>query len=609
MPAPFAISQRCRLAIILAAVATATANAQPAATVRALLDDAAARFNIPPAILYGVAFTESRWHNLPADSLPGACTGMPPAIGIMGLHDDAYFGHSLGAGSAIGISERQARQDMQANILCGAYHLSALFNGTNRDALEQWIPAIGRYSGIPDSQPGLQLLYTEGVFALLKRGWYAGDQFIAPVSTPTINRASLVDGLGALGITPAGAADYPNAQWNPSPNYSSRSGTAVSAITIHDTEGNFAGSLSWLVSTESQASAHYMIRSVDGFTVQMVRESDKAWHVRTENPYTIGIEHEGYVARPEYFTPDLYRASADLVRFLADRYNVPIARTHIKGHLDFPNNTHTDPGGWWDWPAFYRLVARQPAMRVVMDPFEDNVVGWWQPQMSGSTVNIDSAVTAFAIASSAGTGNSNAGRITYGFNTASGGVVRVFRSGHGNTTDGLLNVGTSGVVTLAVRGDSSGNMLELWFYDAAKKNVPVALGPISWSGWRTVYAPVGGLAGSGPFRLHSVVIAQARGGARSGAIDVDELAHVTGMLSVPGEHGGPAGPLPMRLALAAQATTPASWRPGAPCQLYTAAGERIAGVRNVGAGPVGSWIGTGVYVLQLEHATYLLMIH
>jgi len=44
----------------------------------------------------------------------------------------------------------------------------------------------------------------------------------------------------------------------------------------------------------------------------MVCETDKGWHVGTENPYTIGIEHDGYVSNPNNYTATMYATTADL---------------------------------------------------------------------------------------------------------------------------------------------------------------------------------------------------------------------------------------------------------------------------------------------------------
>ncbi|HVZ41136.1 MAG TPA: N-acetylmuramoyl-L-alanine amidase [Candidatus Kapabacteria bacterium] len=577
-----------------------------AARVRALLDDAAARFDIPSAVLYGVAYTESRWHDVVA---PGAhsCMGMPPAIGIMGLHDDDYFGHSLAAAAPIGISAEDARNDMVMNIRAGAYLLSTLFSGTDRKSIAEWIPAIAAYSGIPAGQPALRLLYADGVMEALRRGWTAGDQIVAPVDAPYMNRSAMLGGMQADGILPS--TDYPGAQWQPSPNYSSREGTPVTAITIHDTEGNFAGSLSWLTSTESQASAHYMIRSIDGFVVQMVRESDKAWHVRSENPYTIGIEHEGYVDRPEFFTPAMYNASADLVRYLTAKYSIALNRTLVKGHLDFPNNTHTDPGGWWDWPGYYRAILRDPAAPVVVDMLEDNVVGWWNPAMSGSTTGADTAASTFSITANARATGLAGAEISYRFTGATGGIVRCFRSGHGNTSDGLLNVGTANDISLLLRGDGSGNMLELWYYDANRNNVVMSVGTLERTDWHRVSLPLSLLGDSarGPWRFHSLVIRQSPGAARSGTAAIDDIGVQRHAADVE-EHRAAPDNRPVKLAMHAYDPFPAAMQGETPCTIVDIDGRTVGEFRELPGGAAGDCLRPGVYALHGPHGATLLLV-
>mgnify|MGYP002145562386 CR=1 FL=1 len=168
------------------------------------------------------------------------------------------------------------------------------------------------------------------------------------------------------------STDYPSALWTTSPNYSSRSGTSVSAVTIHTTQGSYAGSISWFQNTSSQVSAHYVIRSSDGQITQMVREYNKAWHVGSENPYTIGIEHEGYVSQTGWYTTAMYNASSALVKDIckdnnidpktcykgASSADVSVLSTSIKikGHQHFPNQTHTDPGINWNWYTYFDLI-------------------------------------------------------------------------------------------------------------------------------------------------------------------------------------------------------------------------------------------------------------
>ena len=183
--------------------------------------------------------------------------------------------------------------------------------------------------------------------------------------------------LAALGLQslPAGAStDYPPAIWNPaaSCNYSART-AAISHVTIHTTQGSYASSISWFQNCSAGVSAHYVVRSSDGQITQMVRESDKAWHVGNSNSYTIGIEHEGYVNAPAtWYTSAMYNASAALTRdILASRglsqkvfdgsggWNaVPSDSLYnVKGHVNYASQSHTDPGSGWDWARYKALVA------------------------------------------------------------------------------------------------------------------------------------------------------------------------------------------------------------------------------------------------------------
>ena len=183
--------------------------------------------------------------------------------------------------------------------------------------------------------------------------------------------------------------DYPNAIWVPasSCNYSSRNGTQVTNVTIHYTSGTYAGAIAWFQNCNAGVSAHYVIRSIDGQVTQMVRESDKAWHVGVANGYTIGIEHEAYGDIASFFTPAMYASSAALVRDICARHpNInPLhtfyrdtldngmvlnaglhslggsaACTQIRGHQHFPSQTHTDPGPYWDWNYYYKLINTSP---------------------------------------------------------------------------------------------------------------------------------------------------------------------------------------------------------------------------------------------------------
>src|ERR1044071_5016815 len=109
------------------------------------------------------------------------------------------------------------------------------------------------------------------------------------------------------------------------PNKTSTNRTAktIDAIVIHDTEGRFIGSVRTLRNPRVDGSAHFVV-SRKGQIVQLVPISDVAWHSGNGwwNLHSIGIEHEGWVGRRAYTTAE-YRASAQLVAYLAHRWGIP----------------------------------------------------------------------------------------------------------------------------------------------------------------------------------------------------------------------------------------------------------------------------------------------
>jgi hypothetical protein len=158
-------------------------------------------------------------------------------------------------------------------------------------------------------------------------------------------------------------------------------------IVIHVTDGSYAGAVAWLTNPQARVSAHYVI-SREGDISQLVARRDIAWHSGNHlmNADSIGIEHEGMTDDPAGFTDEEYRASAHLVAWLVHVYDIPINRGHIIGHADVPDPTdptqgggidhHTDPGPYWDWPKYLRLVrkfarapvVRHPVVRPVIQP-------------------------------------------------------------------------------------------------------------------------------------------------------------------------------------------------------------------------------------------------
>ncbi|MEU1166734.1 N-acetylmuramoyl-L-alanine amidase, partial [Streptomyces sp. NPDC005921] len=130
-------------------------------------------------------------------------------------------------------------------------------------------------------------------------------------------------------------------------------------VIIHVTQQSYAGTLSIFQNPKKRVSAHYLVRSADGHVAQCVRESDIAWHAGNwdYNTRSVGIEHEGWVDKPEYFTDALYQESARLTASICDRYGIPKDRDHIIGHVEVPGTDHTDPGKHWDWVRYMSLVG------------------------------------------------------------------------------------------------------------------------------------------------------------------------------------------------------------------------------------------------------------
>ncbi|MEV5988039.1 peptidoglycan recognition family protein [Streptomyces sp. NPDC052051] len=157
--------------------------------------------------------------------------------------------------------------------------------------------------------------------------------------------------------------DQPSADWTAADpeNYTASDrplSYPLDFVVIHVTQTTYAGTLGIFANPQTNVSAHYVVRSADGNVAQCVREHDIAWHAGNwdYNTRSIGIEHEGWVDRPEYFTDALYEESAKLTAAICERHDIPKNRAHIIGHIEVPGSDHTDPGPHWNWRRYMRLV-------------------------------------------------------------------------------------------------------------------------------------------------------------------------------------------------------------------------------------------------------------
>jgi N-acetyl-anhydromuramyl-L-alanine amidase AmpD len=383
--------------------------------IQAFTENAYSQFpDVPRGVLEAVSFVQTRCTHLDG-STAGSCAGLPQARGYLGLIADGrnYFRENLTRVSQLsGIAESHIVSDPQLEFNAYASAYSQL---AGQKSMQLGIPASSpqlarevllQLSCIPDS--GLVNDFARNSELLEIFRFLAGPQnaqrFGFPIwhvnlpqlfgsnygvlsaSRVTFSETGIADAAGHAfsSTSTAKSTEYGPAIWNaaPSCNYSSRNGTAISAITIHTIQGTYAGAISWSQNCSSSVSYHYVIRSSDGQITQMVQEAGKAWHVGSENPYTIGYEHEGYVDQPQWYTEAMYQASADLSRdIVGSGYGIPALRTYygaasagtqvlggctkIKGHQHFANQSHTDPGINWNWEKYYRLINNNPSVQVL----------------------------------------------------------------------------------------------------------------------------------------------------------------------------------------------------------------------------------------------------
>jgi N-acetyl-anhydromuramyl-L-alanine amidase AmpD len=357
--------------------------------------------DIPQGILEAISFTNTQCHHLTdANYFHDGPEAMPRAYGLMGLVKDGkgYFRENLHLVSELsGVSEAEILQSPEKNVLAYAKAFSRLAKESKATEIKGYLSVIQQLSELPigeekDVYPLQSMLYS---VCLFMNDAEQAEKYAFPKYDIDLRSvfAEHYDMLTAPELSVNRGADYPAAIWDPAPecNFSNRT-SAVSAVVIHYTEGSYAGCISWFKNCDASVSAHYVIRSSDGQVTQMVREADKAWHARTANPYTIGIEHEAYGNIWSFFTEAMYNSSANLVRNICSRYAaIDAHRTFyrdtldngqclnngvhdlggetacikIRGHQHYPDQSHTDPGPYWDWNYYYKLLNEGTPVTVL----------------------------------------------------------------------------------------------------------------------------------------------------------------------------------------------------------------------------------------------------
>jgi hypothetical protein len=245
---------------------------------------------IPAGTLEALAYSQSRWHQLRPDRNGEPPHGdMPRAWGVMGLYAGEGFADQVGEAAALlGTTPERVKRSPATNILAAAVLLDRELRGSARDD-EALAQALQNYAGFGDragAAAGAVDAYARASFAFdvllgMDRGvndngirvperavqWeraFPADMLVrlnAPLVRLDLDRdvveteAFAVDPRteDLVARSPAGEAagneslatvDFPGALWATSPNYNSRSGTAVREVAIHTMQGSYAGSIS-----------------------------------------------------------------------------------------------------------------------------------------------------------------------------------------------------------------------------------------------------------------------------------------------------------------------------------------------------------------------------
>jgi len=370
--------------------------------------------SIPKGILESVSWANTRMVHL-LDTQQESCSGIPKSLGIMGLcaNGKNYFReNAIMVEQLSGITISEQLEEPQNQIIAYAKAFDTLYQYyyTQQNNEAQAIyNTLSDLSEIPISGAVNQYAIDAQIFQVMR---FMNDPNFASMYQFTQKNYPLKNVFGKNNYKVLNApkivftteniqnemgdnflfsteksGEYEPALWNPAPscNYNTRGGTPISAFTVHTTQGSYAGSISWSQNCNSNVSFHYIIRSSDGQVTQMVLEANRAWHVGTENSYTIGCEHEGYVDNPIWYTQAMYNSSADLARDVVNSgYGISPLRTFfgtatvgintlgactkIKGHQHFPNQSHTDPGVNWDWEKYYKLINQNPSITTINLP-------------------------------------------------------------------------------------------------------------------------------------------------------------------------------------------------------------------------------------------------
>ncbi|WP_243791883.1 N-acetylmuramoyl-L-alanine amidase [Saccharopolyspora gloriosae] len=400
--------RRARAATVLAVAIALPANASAAAfadtperpdTVQQrAFESAAAEFDVPTSLLMAVSFQLTRWEDHHGEQSRAGGYGPMHLVEIdeqelrernpklVKLGADPTLHTLTEAAELVDGAPEDLKADPVANIRAGAALLAdrALDSaGELPEDVGGWYPAVAELSGDPDTTAARS--FADDVYDVLGQGrartTSTGQRLAFPkiadaqpatTARPAVDESEL-ECPEELDCRYIPAAYEPTDPEDPAAGYGNYD-TAnrpddfdIDSIVIHDTEVSYESTITAFQNPAHGAAAHYVVRSSDGQITQMVPVKDMAWHAGSweRNTHSIGIEHEGWAAEGgTWYTEPMYRASAKLVRHLADEYDIPLDREHILGHDEVTaeapakaGGEHYDPGPFWDWTHYMELIG------------------------------------------------------------------------------------------------------------------------------------------------------------------------------------------------------------------------------------------------------------
>ncbi len=353
--------------------------------------DAGDEFGVPAQLLQAIGHVETQWQMIQGEV---EFEGREAAFGVLALR-----GEQLARAAALaGVSVDDVKTDRRKHLRAGAALLSAYADELeiDRSDLGAWAPVVALLSDIPDPDALASYIHND-IYPTLRAGVTERDLQGAPVA-----RLDPADAFPDFADPPnptfSPGPDYAGSVWHASPNFSSRSAGdigKVAMVIIHSCEGAYSGCWGWLVNPQAGVSAHYVVKEDGSEISQLVKESNKAWHIGASydcslngnldcwrngynaNNFTVGIEHAGFASQQSW-NSNLIDKSAKLVCDITQGHGIPRDNKHIVAHGKLQPYDRVDPGPNWPWSTYLNKVNTYCGAQPPPDP---------QP---GGTIIVDS---------------------------------------------------------------------------------------------------------------------------------------------------------------------------------------------------------------------------